>query len=343
MSEDSKNMDYYAALASEAPAPQELRRYAGRGFWTAILSLFAITVLMLGAAIHYAGVEDEERAGAPPPQELDLGLPAIEELIAAAEAAAVEKTLPKVDEALGPVFAPVHAAVPSYADFHYSVFGEYTELTQAALGNVSTEMEKQLFEKFNARLHDALRQIETELISNMKGEVSAALEERRVAEGEGTVISEATMVGVRDTLGRFRVSAPVEAIAVIGAAKIGARAVSTALSKSLLKLIGKLGVKTAGKTMGVGGGAAAGAAFGSFGGPVGAFVGGLGGGAIAWFAIDYAVLKIDEFFNREDFEKELHTMITAERDKLRIALSDYLQGRDSFEGGKTINEIRETR
>lgn len=149
-------------------------------------------------------VENGDRAAAPPPPQLDLGFPEIEELITAAEAASVEKTLPMVDEALKPVFA----AVPIYADFQYSVFGEYTELTQAALGNVSTEMEKQLFERFDARLNDALRQTEIELILNMEGEVSAALEERRVAEGEGDVISEATIVCVRDTLGLFRVSAP---------------------------------------------------------------------------------------------------------------------------------------
>ena len=340
MSDDLRKLESPAPHASAENDKQRTRSSGERGFWTAILAFIGVTFLALGAAFYNAGVEDGDRVAAPP-QELDLGLPAIEELIAHAEAAAVKATLPKVAKALEPVFAPVHAAVPSYTDFHYSVLGEYTELTQAALGSVSTEMEERLFAGFDARLYDALRQIEVELISNMEEEVAGALEERRAAQGEATVISQATMVGVRNTLGRFRVSAPVDAIAAIGAAKIGARAASTALSKSLLKLVAKLSAKTAVKPVGVGGGAAGGAAIGSVGGPVGAFVGGVVGGTIAWFGIDFAVLKIDEFFNREDFEEELHAMIDAEQEKLRAAISNFLQRRDTLVGGMTIQEIRE--
>jgi len=319
------------------------RRWGERGFWLAIALLATVTVLALAAAIYRAGVVDRKEAAAQMTRELDLGLPAIEALVAYAESVAVEATLPIVGKALEPVFQPVHAAVPAYADFHYSVLGEYTELTQAALGRVGGEMEQRLFGGFDARLHEALERIEAEFTSNMNSEVARTLEDRRASEGEGTVLSQATMIGVSDALARIKIAAPIETIAVIGAAKIGARAASTTISKAVLKVIVKLSAKTAVKPVGVGAGAAGGAVIGSFGGPPGAFIGGAIGGTIAWFGIDFAVLKIDELLNRETFELELHAMIDSEQERVRAAISDFLQRRGGLEGGKTIREMRDAR
>jgi hypothetical protein len=61
------------------------------------------------------------------------------------------------------------------------------------------------------------------------------------------------------------------------------------------------------------GGAGLGALGGSWAGPVGAAAGGAIGGAAAWFAVDAAVITIDEYFNRDDFEADLRVMVDEHR------------------------------
>ena len=70
---------------------------------------------------------------------------------------------------------------------------------------------------------------------------------------------------------------------------------------------------------------AAGAALGFTLGPVGAVVGGLTGAVAAWFAVDYAVIKVDEALTRDEFESDIRSVISERKDELhkelKVALS----------------------
>ncbi|MFT5365034.1 MAG: hypothetical protein ACI9VX_002673, partial [Dinoroseobacter sp.] len=64
-------------------------------------------------------------------------------------------------------------------------------------------------------------------------------------------------------------------------------------------------------------------------GPIGAAVGGAGGFIVGWLATDYAVIKLDELFNREEFEAEIRAMIGAERAALRTILIAQIESKRS--------------
>jgi len=64
--------------------------------------------------------------------------------------------LPDIDSVLEDVYLPVYKAIPPYADFHYSVLGEYTELTEAARGQMSEALYERLFNGFEERLSGAV-------------------------------------------------------------------------------------------------------------------------------------------------------------------------------------------
>jgi hypothetical protein len=57
----------------------------------------------------------------------------------------------------------------------------------------------------------------------------------------------------------------------------------------------------------------------------GAAVCGIVGGAAAWFLTDAAVINIDEYFNREDFEAELRAILDEDRAEKHELLVTALQ------------------
>jgi hypothetical protein len=122
-----------------------------RWFWGTILALMAITLGMTIAA-HFRHEPDFERDASQPNAGKDAiaqadELPAseLEKLLSAANA----KALVLVNQDIGPLldkaYKPVYAAIPVYADFHYSVWGEYVELSEAALGNIIGRLQEIMF------------------------------------------------------------------------------------------------------------------------------------------------------------------------------------------------------
>ena len=94
------------------------------------------------------------------------------------------------------------------------------------------------------------------------------------------------------------------------------------------KLAAKVAAKASAKGLAKGGGVLAGAGGGallcSWSGP-GAAVCGVVGGAAAWLLTDAVVVNIDEYFNREDFENELRTLLDEDRAKKRKQLTAALR------------------
>lgn len=242
-----------------------------------------------------------------------------------AEAAAMtdDEIGARIYERLEPVYAPVHAAVPGYADFHYSVLGEYTELTEAALGQMAGAMEARLYAGFEARLTEATGRIEAEraavFAANLQSGVAAELP-------EGTLLGEATRVAMADAVARVRLSAPLAAVsAATGPAAV--KAVAATLARKLgARIAAKAGAKVAGKGAGVLGGAGTGAGFCAPGGPLASAACGIIGGVVAWVAVDYAAIKLDEYFNRDEFEADLHKLIEEDRAAMAAALRAALAG-----------------
>lgn len=136
----------------------------------------------------------------------------------------------------------------------------------------------------------------------------------------------------------MRYTLPVGSFVAATGGFASAKLAAAITAKVATKVIAKTAVGVAVKGTGIGGGAATGAAIGAFMGPVGAGVGGVLGGAVAWFAVDSAIVLIDELWNREEFEDDLRAMIDEERhilrDMLRTATRQKVEAAENF----TISE-----
>ena len=59
--------------------------------------------------------------------------------------APLPETSRAIDERVEDAFAPVYAGIPALLDWHYSFFGQYTELVLVLVGRLEEEIESRLF------------------------------------------------------------------------------------------------------------------------------------------------------------------------------------------------------
>ena len=329
----------------EAPGESQARRgptVMGVA-WTAI-SVFILVSLGL-VFLAYLGTQAALREAQREPVVLpaplfDPPVGWVESWTLMAAQAGVRAVESELDTTLDVLFAPVHDAVPTYADFHYSVLGEYIELTDAATGAVSRSMQKRLFEGFDERLGPALAHLDRVYAAAFDRELEARVEADRRAFAENAIVGDMTRLAIADASARFKLGVGPEVLAA-GAGAVGAKATATALGKALMKNVAKIVGKSAAKPLEVTGAAAAGGVAGSVLGPPGAIVGGIVGAGVGWFAMDFVVMKVDEFISRDDFEADLHALIDAEQAALRAQIETALDRRSGAPPGSTIKDVRD--
>ena len=260
-----------------------------------------------------------------------------------------------LDSQLDLLFQPVLANVEGYADFHYSVIGEYTELftlalkgslsarkrvqawwngenevkideqTQSTIEAYLSELEEKLYNDFETRWELVVATLDAVFNETFQAELARLTKEVVSAEGTDAVLSPASEVVLERTVDRAMLGKPMSATLATAAGPAGTKLVASTLAKVSAKAAAKTAGKTATKVFfGVGVGAA-GAALGFTLGPVGAVVGGLTGAVAAWFAVDYAVIKVDEALTRDEFESDIRSVISERKDELhkelKVALS----------------------
>lgn len=321
---------------------QKHGKTASRFFWATVLLLAGGTIgLYIATALQDARTprEDQEEAvGDVDPAPVEIPQTTWEQLFRDAARQALDATSPEIEVTLDEVYAPVYAAIPKYADFHYSVLGEYTELASAALGQMSSEIEERLFSGFQDRLREAGRQLDDtyfqEYLAALEDLAVDALPERSGNDPLGPV----TQKVLQDVIDRALITAPVATVAA-GIAGSGAiKVLATGLAKKLAtKVAAKAASKGAAKgtstLMGVG----TGAALCSWSGP-GAIVCGVAGGAVAWFGADAIVVSIDEYFNRDEFEAELRALVDEDRAEKESLLRQALERKADALGAASSSE-----
>ena len=345
---------------------------AGRAFWITVFILLGFTLILVFLA-SLAGDEQETKSVvvAPngpssvvsDPPSVELSPLRVDGLVRGAAQAAYLQTDKVLDSQLDLLFQPVLANVEGYADFHYSVIGEYTELFTLALkGSLSARKRVQAWwngenevkideqtqstieaylSELDQKLHEGLQEklyndFETrwELVvatldavfnETFQAELARLTKEVVSAEGTDAVLNPASEVVLERTVDRAMLGKPMSATLATAAGAAGTKLVASTLAKVSAKAAAKTAGKTATKGLfGVGVGAA-GAALGFTLGPVGAVVGGLTGAVAAWFAVDYAVIKVDEALTRDEFESDIRSLISERKDELhkelKVALS----------------------
>ena len=297
-------------------------------FWGTIITLAIIVMGIAGLAYlrtdnTTAESEIELPASEGPQQDVALEIEetTLQRIFERSANDAEKKTLHEIDPHLNKLFAPVYLGITRYADFHYTVLGEYTELVGAALGRVEREIERRLYGGFSANLDAVGKKIDERFAKKFRSALYDTLQAEIPALSAETSLAPATQLALDDALSRAQITVPVgAAMATVG----GTTAIKALSSAIAAKISVKIAAKAAGKTVvkgtGIAGGAGLGALGGSWAGPIGMAVGGVGGGVATWFAVDAAVVSIDEYFNRDEFEADIRRMVDDHRRQIRLQL-----------------------
>ena len=319
-------------VAEQAPAPRR-RLSAAWLFWGVALLLAAMAVVLA-----VAGKPGGPPVHAPQVQTAELPPTLLGRMIRDAAAAAVDEQEDRIDALLDAAFAPAYQAVPAYAGFHYSVLGQYAELADAALGQMTERLEERLFAGLSARLNQAAQELDRGYASDFARRLDDAIAQELPGAGGGVELGEASAAIRRDALQRMSVSVPVAStLALTGTA--GVRAAAAALSRRIAgNIAAKAAARGAAKNMGSGSAAASGALVCSPGGPIASGACALGAAAAIWLATDAVAVRIDEYFNREDFEADLRRMIDETREQTRMELLAALARKQGAAGDFTFRE-----
>jgi hypothetical protein len=205
-----------------------------------------------------------------------------------------------------------------YADFHYSVLGEYAELSELALSEMGAQLREKLFDGLEERLTTAAERLDGDFTRAFGDELGRRVDAERPEGAPEISLGPLTDAAVRDTIGRVAVTVPLASVAATAAGSGALKVATVAMAKKLsVKIAGKAAAKGVGKGAAAIGGAGTGAALCAPTGPVAVLCGAVGG-VVAWFATDALVVNIDEYFNRDEFEQELRALIDADKaDKKR--------------------------
>jgi hypothetical protein len=247
--------------------------------------------------------------------------------------------------AVDELYAGVEKGVDAYLDWYFTVLGEYQRLAALAGGRFAESMEEQLEsrifgEDFARRLDEASAALATESAGRVRAigtgaaqrlelETSAhpcwaaSIRFPQLPQVRSDVLSVSTSVGTGAVVGMV----VARAAARTAARQAAARAAGKPAFRSAAALAGRV---TAKRTGSLGAGAAGAAACGPLA-PLCALV----AAGVTWFALDYAMVGIDEKLYREDMRRDL---LEAAREQ-QAALKAVLVQKQQAEIDKAINDI----
>ena len=145
----SKNKDgRWRAKRSDAGTAREVgpkvKPNLARWFWGSIIFMATLSILLSAMAMLHQGADT-------PVAVLDEYVPdewsasKLDDFLGKANRDAADAAGLQIGPMLDAAYQPAYHAVPEYADYHYSVWGEYAELGTAAIGDVGAKLEEMLF------------------------------------------------------------------------------------------------------------------------------------------------------------------------------------------------------
>jgi len=316
-----------AGLAEVEVEKGRRRRSFKLWFWVTIGVLLLITVSLHLLAVWHSGTGmtvPAEKGNAV--DQIEAGSVLVERSLRQAESK-TEDVGGRIGLLLEEAYAPVFAGIPAYMDFHYSLKGEWLELSSAALGEMGAGLDRFLFAGLQTRLSGIADELEQDYIDRYVTALDEAMTELPGGAGaQGDVVARA-IEGARD---RITMTGGTFAATATGAlsAKILAKGFAQKLG---VKLAAKVAVKTGTKWVTTAGGAGAAAAACFWTGP-GAAGCAIVGAMITWVGVDLAMIKLDEYITRDDFERDLSELIEGQKDEARQSLEGMLQSMERATG-----------
>ncbi len=289
-----------------------------RWFWGSIVIMATLSISLSLMAIYQ---QDKDNSAAAPnePSATEMSSSVLKTALEDANIIAADKVKLQISAMLDNAYQPAYDAISMYAEIHYSVWGEYAELGAAAIGDVGVKLEETLFGDLGPRLES----VGAELDQVFNNAFKTSLEQEKVIFiGSGTSLGPLTEIAFDDAQRRMLITVPVGTAAITGT-----KAIAAVIAKKIgAKLAAKAALKAGGKLALVSATAGGGAALCAWSGP-GAVLCAAGGGIGAWLVADYGIVKIDEYWNREDFELELRKMIDERKFEHQVALETAVASR----------------
>ena len=316
LSEMETTADQRAALNTDTLRQNVKREHPNKSlakwFWGTIIVL-ALATASLALLAHYqnslpqSAQSDLAQAAKPSvtsnatlPKELSPST--IRATFNKANAAAIKITSSQVEQLVEAAFEPVYKAIPIYTDWHYSVWGSYVELGNAAIG----DPERQLQERVLIGLEQRLNKTSVILDGMFEKEFKSTLKVEF-----GSLVTAGATAGPLTKKIYNDAAKQTASTAVILASGAASKPLAAAMLKTIgTKVVAKGATKGAAVLTGLGGGGLLCA----WAGP-GAAACAVVGGATAWFTFDVVVNKLDELISREEFEKFLREEITKSKRK----------------------------
>lgn len=238
-----------------------------------------------------------------------------------AEQAAME-VVKEIDPALDAAFAPVYAGTPRYLDFHYSLKGEWLELSASVLGQIESELDRQLFTGLEGEIASISQELQTDFDRLWRASVEVSLAESPAVKGP---FAELARLSVEDARDRIATTAVV--FGGLGAGAAALAVVPRIIARKLgPKIAGKVAIKTGARWATVASGAGAGGILCSWAGPAAAACA-VAGGVISWVGVDFAMIKLDEHVSRDEFQQELQALVDEQKAAIRTVLQDLVTER----------------
>lgn len=298
-----------------------------RAFWVTIVSIFGLWLFLFVKAQLFESkrvviLEKESGKIQLQGQLQSLIKLAPEEIRSVLDSSILQEKITKIIQSeIEDLFAKVDAQIPVYADFHYSLKGEYIELWAYSQKDGGKYLKKYLFESidFDTQMAQAYENMSNKIYRLLHLSLEDASHnlytKTQLSKEEQTLLDKILTLQIQSTLNRFENNFhnSMRASGVVGAGVIGALVAKKMGAKLALKAGAKAGAALSAGASGLALCAPSGA---------GAIVCGVITGVAGWFATDKIILEGDAYLHREAFERELHTLIEEEKNHTLSAIQN---------------------
>ena len=289
-----------------------------RWFWGSIIFMAGLSIFLSVAGVIRQSVDattvdsaeaNQGESGLGEPTATELSAVELDNLLSGANLKAVNAVIVQIEPLLEEVYQPVYLAIPKFADYYYSVPGQFVALSQKKL---RVKLEEILFGGFDKRLSSVESKLDNIFSSTFLSSVEDETAEINASNNNSGALTKAALDDVKGHARKIIVAD----LAIIAGTKIVAKIIAKKFAAKLaIKAVAKGSGKLAATATGLGTGAASCAIFG----PLAvscAVVGGVG----AFVLVDYGIVKLDSSLNRVDFENDLRTMIDEHKHTVKLEM-----------------------
>jgi uncharacterized protein YjeT (DUF2065 family) len=251
----------------------------------------------------------------------------------------LKELVPRIEQEIANAFTPIYAQIPKLADYHYSIIGSYSQFLANLTSQDNKEMMRILFDEaeYDKRLTTAFTNIAASSSHSLNNSLvkldKQTKSDLNLRDEEVDLINNVLQLTQDNITQRFDLSLNtlrIGGISVAGAgigiiAQRGTRMASRNIAARLATITAaKTAAKVAsssssGKTGAVVGGAA-GSIVPGVGTAVGAVVGGTAGAIVGWVGTEQAIVKVDEYLNRTEFEADIANMLDQIQTELKLSI-----------------------